>query len=347
MNYTHCYRLFAVLALLGTAVARLSADVIETKNGARLVGKVGVADGSTVVLATEYAGEIKIKQSEIVSITTDSPINVRLVGGTAMQGTVLGTGAGALTVTGPDGTITTTVSKVAATWAPGAKDPAIVALERGWAYEAAADITGKTGNKEQLGTTVSVRATLKGVSDTLQFYSAYDRQITDGTKSADQFKAGLDYQSYFARRLSWYVRNEGGFDRVKDVELYNIAAAGVGYDFIKKPKHVLTGRAGVSFRYEGYKNPRTEDVKSAGLDIGLNHRYDTATWSLVNRLSYIPAFEDFANYRAFHESYFELPLANPSWKLRIGVSNDYNSEPGPGIEELDTTYFARFVLTWK
>ncbi len=165
--------------------------------------------------------------------------------------------------------MTTTVDKVAASWAAGAKDPAVSALETHWAYEAAVDISGKTGNKEQLATSASLRAVHKTARDALQFYTAYDRQVTSGTKSADQFKAGSDYQNNFSGKTSWYVRDEGGFDRVKDVELYNVAAAGFGYDMIKKPKQTLTTRAGFSFRYEGYKSPLTTDVKSAGLDFGL------------------------------------------------------------------------------
>jgi len=43
----------------------------------------------------------------------------------------------------------------------------------------------------------------------------------------------------------------------------------------------------------------------------------------------------------------ELPLANPSWKLRIGLINDYNGKPGKGVEKMDTGYFTRLVLSWK
>jgi putative salt-induced outer membrane protein YdiY len=336
----------ATLAVCFSA-ASLSGDVIETKNGARLVGKVNKIDGTAVLFATDYAGEIKIKQSEVASLTTDAPLNVRLASGAVLQGTLSSTPNGGVALTGSDGTLNTTVDKIAMTWAPGAKDPAVAALERSWRYEAAVDITGKSGNKEQLGTSFSARATLKTSNDTLQFYSAYDRQVTDGEKSSDQFKAGVDYQNNFSGRKSWYVRDEGGFDRVKDIELYNVAAFGLGYDFIKKPQHILTGRAGLSFRYEGYKNPLTEDVKAAGLDFGINHRYDSDTWSMVNRLSWVPLFEDFANYRLQHESFFEIPTANPDWKLRLGLSNDYNSKPGAGVEKMDTTYFTRLVLNWE
>jgi len=344
-------RLSASLTLSATLfvsfAALVSADVVETKNGARLVGKVLKIDGSDLTLETEYAGTIKVKQSEVASVTTEAPLNVRLEAGTVLEGTLTPTSNGGLQISGKDGTISTTVDKVAATWAPGGTDPAIAALQRAWTYEAAADITGKTGNKEQTGTAFSFRAVLAGAQDTLQFYAAYDRQISDGAKSSDQLKAGVDYQNNFSGRKSWYVRDEGGFDRIKDIDLYNVAAVGLGYDFIKEPKQTLTGRAGVSFRYEGYGNPLTEDLKTAGLDFGLNHRLQLDNSLLVNRLSYVPSFEDFSNYRFLHESYFEIPLANPSWKLRLGILNDYTSQPGRGVEKLDTSYFSRFVLNWK
>ncbi len=331
------------------AVAQLSADVVETKNGSRISGKVVKIDGNSVIVETDFAGAIKVKQADVVAITTDAPFNVRLEGGTVIRGTLSSTAAdSSVTLSGPEGTINTSVDKIVATWAPDAIDPAVAELQRRWVYEVAADITGKSGNKEQLGTAFSARAMLKTPQDALQFYAAYDRQETDGEKSADQLKAGVDYQNNFAGRLSWYVRNEGGFDRIKDIELYNITAAGLGYDFIKEPKHTLTGRAGVSFRYEGYKNPATEDVKAAGLDLGLTHQYDSEFWSVVNRITWVPLFEDFANYRLQHESFLELPLADPKWKLRLGLSNDYNSEPPVGVEKkLDTTYFARLVLSFK
>lgn len=336
----------AVATLFAAAANLTSADVVETKSGARLIGKVTAINGDAITLSTDYAGSITIKQGEVASLQTDEPLFVRLSGGTVMAGTVTPTADGKIQVSGADGVITTTVDKVAATWAPGATDPAVKALETKWVYEASADITGKTGNSEQFGSAISARAKRIGPSDVLQFYTAYNYQKSDGETSDDKFKAGLDYANNFSGRKSWYVRNEAGFDRVKDIELYNIAAAGLGYDFIKRDRQILTGRAGISFRYEGYENPATEDLKSLGLDFGLHHEYTFNSSRLVNDLTYVPAFEDFGNYRITHESYYEIPLAHPNWKLRLGISNDYNSQPGAGVEKLDTTYFTRFVLNW-
>ncbi len=347
MSSNLIHRTLVAVLIASALAASANADVVETKNGARIVGKVVRISEGAISVDTDYAGMLAVKQSEVLSVTTDTPVAVRLASGTRIDGKVTGSPDGSLRIVGDDGTITTTVEKVAASWKAGGKDPEIAALERHWAYEAAVDVAGKNGNKDQLGTAASLRAILKTQRDTLQFYTAYDRQETDGLKSADQFKAGVDYQNNFRGRTSWYVRDEGGFDRIKDIELYNVAAVGFGYDVIKEPKHVLTTRAGLSYRYEGYKNPTTTDVKSAGLDFGLAHELTFGNSKLVNRLSYVPAFDDFGNYRANHESFYEIPLTAPSWKLRLGVSNDYNSQPGVGVEKMDTAYFTRFVLNWR
>jgi len=353
MNLTKPINSICAVALAVALTASAMADVIVTKSGARLVGQVTKIEDGKIYVSTDFAGDIVVKQSEVTGLTTDAPVNVRLASGTTLQGTVT-SGTDGIVISGADGQLSTQVEKVASTWTAGAEDPQVVKLreelasrERKWAYEVALDVNGKSGNKSQLGTQVSARATLKTPEDTLQFYTAYNRQETDDVKSADQFNAGVDYANNFSGKKSWYVRDEIGFDRVKDIELYNIAAAGLGYDFIKEAKHLLTGRSGLSFRYEGYKNPFTEDVKSVGLDFGLNHEWEFQDSKLVNRLSYVPAFEDFGSYTVKHESYYELPLASTKWKLRVGVSNDYNSQPGIGVEKLDTAYFTRLVLNWK
>lgn len=343
MNSTLRFPALLLTTLLGAA-STAAADTVEIKNGARIVGKITRIDSGAITVDTDFAGTLTVKQSEVASFTTDAPIAIRLASGTRFDGRVSAGSGGALQIAGDDGTISTSVDRIAASWGAGAVDPAV---DRRWTYEAGVDIAGKTGNSEQLGTAAQLRAVLKTAQDTLQFYSNYNRQVADGVKAADQLKLGVDYQNNFSGKLSWYVRDEGGFDRVKDIELYNIAAAGLGFDIIREPQRTMTGRFGLSFRYEGYRDAVTPDVKSAGLDVGLNNDLDFGISKLVTRLAYVPAFDDFGNYRVTHESYFQIPLASPAWKLRLGLSNDYNSRPPAGVEKLDTAYFTRLVLNWE
>ncbi len=329
------------------AATGVSADVVETKSGARLVGKVTAIDGSVISLSTDYAGVLTIKQEEVVSLTTDEPRVIRVAGGAVMTGVVTTSADGRIQVVGGDRVVTAAINEVVATWEPGANDPALAARGAKWSHEASVDMTGKSGNKEQSGIAAGTRSKRIGVTDALQLYTAYNRQKSFNVVSSDQFKAGIDYSNNFSGRKSWYVRDEGGFDRVKDIALYNVTATGMGYDFIKESQHVLTGRAGVAFRYESYRDPSTEVVKSFGPDFGVHHEYTLGSAKMINDFTYIPAFEDFTIFRAIHESYLEVPLAGVRWKLRIGVTHDYNSQTGDDVEKLDTTYFTRFVLRWQ
>jgi hypothetical protein len=346
MQITRIKSLGALLLLAGgTQLAH--ADLVETKNGARLVGTVKAVDGGSIVLETEYAGAITIKQSEVLRFETEAPLVIRLEGGTTMEGTVSASADGTLSIKGPDGTISTSVDRIATTWAPGAEDPAIAQLLSHWKYEATFDIAGKTGNSEELGYGGGLKATLASPEDTLFFYSDFSYQRTDGQKSTDRFRAGADYSSYLSERVTWYARNEGGYDNVKDISFYNVAAGGLGYDFIKNlPRQKLTGRAGLSYRFEDYGSPGIDDVRSAGLDLGLAHLYRFENSVMNNSVTYVPAFEDFGNYRAIHDSNVEFPLSG-NWKFRVGVSNDYTSMPSPGVDKLDTTYYGKFVLNWE
>lgn len=335
-----------LLACAALAAARLRADSVDTRGGSHLVGKVtSIADG-VVTLATDYSDDIKIKQKEIVALTTDKPVAVRLASGTRFDGTVSAAPGGGVQIAGADATATTTVGKIQAVWAAGAEDPQVAAMRRHWSYEASVDVTGTSGNKDSLGTQAGFKAKLATPQDTLQFYTAYNRQVNENEKSADQFKAGLDYAAQFTPRESWYVRDEGGFDRVMAIKFYDVAAAGVGYDVIKTGPELLTGRFGLSYRYEGYTKTGLSALSSAGLDVELNHEYHFRDAVLENKLVYVPAFQDFGNYRLTHESTYTIPLHEPNWKLQLGLSNDYDSKPPRGIKRLDTTYFSRFLLDW-
>jgi hypothetical protein len=76
------------------------ADVIETKDGARLVGTVaGINDGK-ITLKTSDAGDIEVAQSEVAKLTMESALAIRLEDGTTVEGTIAPTGEGAITIDG-------------------------------------------------------------------------------------------------------------------------------------------------------------------------------------------------------------------------------------------------------
>jgi hypothetical protein len=330
------------LALALVASNLLLADTVETRDGNRFVGKVTSINAGVVTLDTVAAGTISIKQAEVISIETGAPVSVRLQSGTRFDGTV-STQNGVVQVSGQDGSLTTTIPKLEQSWPVGGSDPAA----SHWAYEATVDINGTSGNKTALETEGGFSAKRISPEDELDFYASYNRQVTEGEVSADQLKGGIDYSDNITPATTWFVRDEAGFDRVMDIQFYETAAAGIGEALFKNDFDVLTARAGIAYRYDGYEpSSGTPNVNSAAADFELNHDLKTASWELVDKLVFLPAFSNFSNVMATQDSFFQVPLKNTAWKLRLGLSNSYDSQPPLGFKRLDTTYYSRLILNW-
>ncbi len=326
----------------------LAADTVGTKDGSTIQGKVLRVSGGVVEIETAFAGVLKIQQTSVASLSTDAPVFLRYQGGNTIQGAVSTAAGGEVRVAGPGAWGTGSVDKVESVWIDPSDSPeakAAAAAKRAWAFEASVDVIGTQGNTDSLATSVGFAATLVGPEDKLAFYAAYTRAELEGETSADNAKAGVDYSAYFTPRLSWYAREEIGTDKIKELDFYSNTAAGLGYAVIREPNHELTFRAGLAYRYEAYNVG--ENISTPALDFGLIHSYTAKTWRLGNKLTFMPSLEDFANYRIQHDSFLELPLASSQWKVRLGVANDYVSEPKPGKKKLDTTYYTKFLLSWK
>jgi putative salt-induced outer membrane protein YdiY len=336
---------------------QLSADVVETRNGARIVGKVTKIEDGKVFVTTDYAGDLTIKQGEVIALNTEAPVFVRLASGTVLQGTLAGEGS-TLKIAGADGELTTKVEKLAASWGAGGEDPQVTAMkkeiasrERKWAYQSSIDLTGKSGNTNSTGLAAGFTATLANPQDALKFYANTNYATSEDAagvqnKTADEVKGGVDYASFFSEHLGWFVRQELERDNVEDVNLRSTTDAGFTYRVIKTEQHQLTARLGAGYRFESYGTG--VENKGAVISTGLNNAIKFGEKvSLVTELQFLPSVNDFADYRFVHDSALEFPINAGFWKLRVGLNNQYNSRPQPGREEMDTTYYTRLVLSWK
>lgn len=336
-----------LLVLVAACALRAAADVVVTTNGARLVGKIASIHEGVVTIETDYAGEIKVKQGLVASIESDHPVAVRLKDGRRAIGIVTAGQADGLKIADTKGDVYSRIGDVSAWWAAADEDPDVLAKRRLWAFTAGADINGESGTNHQLGTDGSFKAELKGPNDDLQLYTAYNRQVTNGEKSEDQFKAGADYSDNFSQATSWYVRDEAGYDRVMDITFEDTAAAGFGYDFIKIKDETLTGRVGLSYRdYDYSADAGASSLSAIGGDVELQFSRAIGKSQLTDKLAYMPDFQDTANYVITHDFAYVIPITKSLWKLSIGVTNNYDSKPVDSVSKIETLYYTRLELTW-
>lgn len=362
MNSTHWTLLGIGLALV---FAPLQADYVEIKDGSRLLGTIVEATDNQLKIETAYAGTLTIPLTQVASFSTEKPVFVRLQSGTTMVGAVKGDAAGNIVISGNDGTLTTQASKVTSTWQTTGKDPEIAKreaeiakMQRRWKYEANVDINGKSGNTEKMNIGVGLKASLASPHDLLKIYGSYDYAVTknqatgENEASADEIKAGIEYDSYFYQDLGWYARTELEKDEFENIKLRSTSALGLTFRFRNTDTHKLNGRAGFSFRHDSYDvvapGAKSNDQKP-GLDFGLSNDWTFAKWGrLVTDLSYTPSFDDTSDFLFTHDSGLEMPLGlSQFWVFRLGVNNSYNSKPTDNREKMDTTYYSKLILKWE
>jgi putative salt-induced outer membrane protein YdiY len=325
----------------------VSADEVITTDGARLVGNITLIDKGTITLETSYAGTLKIAQEQVASFSTEEPRVVRLESGTIMAGPVESSGNGQLKITSEDGVLTTNTSKVAASWSPGAEDPEVARNRREWQYDAGVDIAGRDGNTDKFRVGTRLEAELKGPNDTLAFYAQYEQAEEEDLKTEDRAVGGASYESFFSKIFGWYARTELETDRIDDIKFRSTSAGGLSYRLINKDKQSLVARSGLGYRYTAFTD-NSDDESSPTIDFGLAHTYEYKDMFVMeNDLTFVPAFDDFSNYRVVHDSGIEIPIGNSDkWKLRMGVRNEYESDT-PAEEKLDTSYYTRMIYSWR
>ena len=344
-------RVVSFLVALVSFLAPFTAcgDVLVTGNGARIVGEITRIEGGRIEITTTYAGPITVQQASVVAITTSRPLGVHLTDGTQAEGSLSNGAGGALLVVTPIRTIATSVANIRASWPTTQREtPPDAPAKASWFFEVSANLAGRSGTTDQFGSAVGARATRNTAKDFLTLRLNYDRQQTNAQRTADQARFGIDYQRNLARRTMWYVRNDAGYDELRDLALYDIAAGGVGYDLVSRPAQRVTLRTGLSYRYEDFGAPTAQDISSLGIDLGLANSLQWKNTSLVNRVTLVHGFDASDGFRVSHESYYEMPLTHAHLRFRFGLTNDYNAQlRGNAVERLDTTYFAQVLFTWQ
>jgi len=77
-------RSLIVVSLLCSCASLMWSDQVTLKNGDRLSGSISKSDGKTLVIKTDYAGEVTVKFDAIQDISTTSDLHVEMGGKTAV-----------------------------------------------------------------------------------------------------------------------------------------------------------------------------------------------------------------------------------------------------------------------
>ena len=329
------------------------ADIVITADGSRLSGKVLGVEKGIIKLETTYAGTLDIRQEKVTSFTTEEAVLLRFSGGDTLAGKAEEAGGKGLRVQSDDGFREVALEGVERVWPLSGEDPESFlerinkeGARRKWHFSGGFDLLGKKGNSKDFSIGGNFEAKLKGEHDELLFSAEYENREKNGDKTADRTGGGVSYEVFRKDSIGWYLRSEIEMDAITSVNLRSTSATGLSYRWINKEDHTLVARLGPGYRYTGYESNK-EKESTMTLDLGLAHYYRVNDFlSIKTDITYVPALGESGNGRLVQDSGLVFPLAgNRQWKVRMGIRNEFESEPAVS-ESLDTTYYTRIIYSW-
>jgi putative salt-induced outer membrane protein YdiY len=361
---------FSLLLLSSVAYA----DQVVLKNGDRISGKIVTGDGKTLLLRSEFAGDVTIQWDAITDIESSDNINITLKDGTRLSGKV----------TTRDGKFVVAGAPAAATPSVAAKE-AIVAV-RNDAEQHSFDVetermahpkfqyfwngtldTGLAltrGNSETANFTLAAKAIRETPRDKLTVYGDYifanNSSVPPSVTTANALDAGLRGDLNFRTHLFVFAFTDFQTNQLQHLDLRSVFGGGFGYHLIKTANTTFDLFGGISYDRDSFgaynlTNPTpppalllfpssvqnsAEAVLGEEFDAKLSKRT-----ALTERFSFYPNLSHTGDYRFQLDSTISTQMKRwLSWQATF--SDRYISYPPVGLKANDLLLSTGLRVMW-
>jgi putative salt-induced outer membrane protein len=339
------------------------ADQVTLKNGDRLSGTIASADGKTLLLKSEFAGDVNVNWDAITGIESTQNLNFTLQDGKRVSGKV----------TTEDGKF------VVASGAPVSKDT--ITAVRNDAEQAAFDVeTGKmahprinyfwsglldtglaltSGNSSALSYTLSSKAVRETPRDKLTFYTAYvfadDKTTTPSRTTANYLRSGVRGDLNISPKVFVFAFADFESNELQHLNLRQVYGGGFGYHVIKSARTTFDVFGGASYdrdNFGGYAltNPplivvgqttnSAEIVAGEEFDSKLNSRT-----TVSERFTFFPNMSDTGQYR--YQFTANSATAIKKWlSWQVTFADTYLSNPPVGLNSTDILLSTGLRVNW-
>ncbi|MGA8762975.1 MAG: DUF481 domain-containing protein [Candidatus Sulfotelmatobacter sp.] len=346
------FRILILIALFGLSLAGF-ADQITLKNGDHLTGTVLKSDGKTLVLHTQFAGNVTIEFAAITAIATEKELHVALANGQTLVGPI-NTRDDKLEVVTKSGASVETSKEAVVAIRNDADQQAYEkslhpGLLQGWNGGATVGFSLTRGNSQTENLSLAFNAARATKTDKLSLYTnaVYGtNQLATPSTTANTEAGGIRYDHNLNPRFFGFAGADFMSNALQDLNLRSVGSAGLGFHAIKNDHTMLDFLSGGNFTDENYTvtstsgtPPTVSTVKTihnfAALTLGeeLTHKLGNAT-VLMEKLYFYPDLTQTGEYRGT----FDLGLVTKISKW-LGWQNQFSeiyvSNPPEGAKKND------------
>jgi putative salt-induced outer membrane protein len=352
------------LCLCATAA---EADQLTLKNGDRLTGTIVKSDRKTLLLKTDFAGEINLQWDAVTSIVSSQTLHLALEDGQTIVGTVTTADGKFEVATKETGPVTASKNAVAGVRNDAeqkAYDEQIDRLRHPhltdfWSGLLDTGLSLTRGNSESLTYSLSGKAARVTDRDKISVYTTavYANSTVNGLNSttAHAIRGGVRGDLNVSEHLFVFGFTDFEYDQFQDLDLRNVVGGGLGYHLIHTKATTFDLFAGGDYDQDFFgaiaataSTPATAAVtrKHGEVDLGeaFNAKINNRT-TLTEQFSLYPNVSDTGSYRFQFDASVSTKLRNwLSWQ--VTSSDRYLSDPLPGFKKNDLILSTGLRLTF-
>ena len=342
----------AFLFVVGMLSDSARADEVVLKNGDRVTGAIVKKDGNNLAVKTDQFGAVNVAWDQIVSIRTDKPVNVVLVGGRKIKAAIAT--AGAVLQISAQPPVTVSPSEIA-TLRDDAEQAAYDRLQHPgwtelWAGSAALGVAGTAGNAEAFTFTVGANAARATISDLSKLYfNAIKASAKVGgvnSDTAQAIHAGWAYNHNVSPKLFVGVFNDYDYDRFQNLNLRFTIGGAFGYHVHKTARSQLDVLGGFDYNRASYFAPNNT-TSFAEVTFGDDYTLKiNGNTSLVQSTRFFDSLSDTSAYRANFDLGASTKISRwLTWNVTL--SDRYVAIPNPGRKTNDLLYSTGIGVTFS
>jgi len=250
----------ALIAFFGLVSAAF-ADQITLKNGDHLTGTIVKSDGKTLVLHTDFAGDVTVDFKAITQITTDKELHVSTSDKKTLVGPVTTSDGKIEVATKTGGTVEVPPANVVLIRndaEQAAYDKSLhPGLAHGWNGGANVGFSLARGNSQTTNLALAINAVHPTLNDKITIYlTSIDTQNQLATPStvANLVQGGFRYDRNINPKEFGFGAADFMSNALQDLDLRAVYTGGMGYHAVKSDNTVIDLLAGLNFTHETYSN---------------------------------------------------------------------------------------------
>jgi putative salt-induced outer membrane protein len=357
-----------LLVLMAACLAH--ADQVTLKNGDRFSGTIVTGDGKTLLLKTEFAGDITIQWDAITAMESNEDVHLTLKDGTRLSGKV----------TTQDGKFVVATATPAPNVAPATKDRVVAVRNNAeqQAYDLAAErmahpkftyfwsglfdtgLALTRGNSSTTTFTLATKEVRETPKDKLTVFANYiygnDASTPPSRTTANALNAGVRGDLNLTPKVFVFALANYQTNGLQFLNLRQVYGGGVGYHVIKNENTTFDVFGGLTYTREAFGSytlagPPPEFIPASTLNSMtalVGQEFDTKLSkrsTFMERLSLYPSLTNAGNFR----SQFDTTLVTQfktwlSWQVTF--SDSYINFPPPGLKANDLLLSTGLRVTW-